>query len=240
MEPNTIIFGDLSTYTPKQTIKFYETVFGWKYYKDYNYYLAYKGYDMVTGLYETPEKFKEMKMPHFWMTYIQVENVDNVVHKAKNLGGIVEMEQEVPGLGKVALIRDPQGAGFTVYEGDALESTRTEDKACTLIWNELHISNTQNIIPFYGGIFNWSFQSAGEGTFKIYTQNNTHIADALEISNVYKGKYEYWVCTFGVNDLNKSKRKIVDNGGAIIVDEGIRVLCTDHSNQSFFYIQEVS
>ena len=57
-------------------------------------------------------------------------------------------------LGKVALIRDPQGSGFTVYEGDQLTHTRTLNEPGTLIWNELHVSNAAKVIPFYEGIFN--------------------------------------------------------------------------------------
>ncbi|WP_299368443.1 VOC family protein [Winogradskyella sp.] len=239
MKPNTIIFADLSTYTPKPTIAFYENVFGWVYYKDYDYYVAYKGDKDIVGLYETPDKFKQMRMPHFWMTYIEVNDIKSTVSKARELGAIVEMEQTLECFGKVALIRDPQGAGFTIYEGDSLKSTRTENEANTLIWNELHISDTKNIIPFYEGIFDWSFVKTSNDHFEIYTQNNKHIADAVQIPNDYKGKYEYWVCTFGVKDLNTTKHRILENGGSMIIDEGERILMTDNSSQAFFYIQEV-
>ncbi|WP_299522729.1 VOC family protein [Winogradskyella sp.] len=239
MKPNAIIFADLSTYTPKTTMAFYENIFGWRYYKDYDYYVAYKGDKDVVGLYETPEKFKQMRMPHFWMTYIQVNNIERTVAKARELGGIIEMEQTIEGLGKVALIRDPQGAGFTIYEGDHLKSTRTEGEANTLIWNELHVSDAKNTIPFYESIFDWTFIKTSSDHYKIYTQNDKHIADALQIPNDYKGKYEYWVCTFGVRDLKTTKQNILDHGGSLVIDEGERILLTDNSGQAFFYIQEV-
>lgn len=239
MKPNNIIYADLSTYTPKETIKFYETIFGWKYYNNYDYYIAYKGEKEIAGLYETPEKFKQMRMPHFWMTYIQVNDVESTVAKARELGGIIEMEQSMRGFGKVALIRDPQGAGFTVYEGENLKSTRTENEENTLIWNELHISNAKNIIPFYEGIFYWKFTKKSANHFQVYNRKDEHIADALEIPNEYKGKYEYWVCTFGVENLQKTKSLILENGGSIVIDEGERILFTDNSEQAFFYIQEV-
>ncbi|MCT4629101.1 VOC family protein [Winogradskyella sp.] len=239
MKSNTIIFADLSTYSPKETIPFYENVFGWTYYKDYDYYVAYKGDKDIVGLYETPEKFKQMRMPHFWMTYIQVNDTKSTVAKARELGGIIEMEQTMEGFGKVALIRDPQGAGFTIYEGDNLKTTRTKNEANTLVWNELHISKAANIIPFYEGIFDWNFVEKQSGYFEIYSQNNKHVADALQIPNNYKGKYEYWVCTFGVQDLKEAKDKVMNHGGSLVYDEGERILMTDNSGQAFFYIQEV-
>lgn len=239
MKPNNIIFADLSTYTPKKTIEFYETIFNWKYRNYYDNYTAYLNDKPIVGLYETPEKFKQMRMPHFWMTYIQVNDIKGTVKKARELGGIIEMEQSLAGFGKVALIRDPQGAGFTIYEGNNLIPTRTKNSENTLIWNELHISNAKNIIPFYEGIFDWTFKPQKNNNYKIYNGKNEHIADALEISNEYKGKYEYWACTFGVKDLQKTKNDILQNGGTIVFDEGKRILFTDNSGEAFFYIKEV-
>ncbi len=239
MKANNIIYADLSTYNPQKTIPFYEKVFGWEYENIYENYTAYLGKKPIVGLYETPEKFKQMRMPHFWMTYIQVNNVENTVAKARELGGIIEMQQEIEDFGKVALIRDPQGAGFTVYEGENLKSTRTENQPNTMIWNELHISNAKNIIPFYEGIFDWKFTETETNHFEIKNGKGEYIADALEIPNEYKGKYEYWVCTFGVDDLQETKSKILENKGGVIIDEGNRILFHDNSSEAFFYIQEV-
>ena len=238
MKPNNFIFADLSTYTPKETMIFYETVFGWTYYESDGYYSAYKGNKEICGLYETPEKFKQMRMPHFWMSYIQVNSVGQTVDKAKKLGGIIEMVDE-SALGKVALIRDPQGSGFTVYEGENLTHTRTQNEANTLIWNELHVSDAANVIPFYEGIFNWVFVNRGNGTYNIQNHHSEYIADLMEIPNDFKGKYEYWVCSFGVEDLSKTRDKILKLAGTLVVDEGNRILMTDHSQEAFFYVKEV-
>lgn len=239
MKSNNIIFADLSTYTPKETIAFYEKIFDWQYHSNYDYYIAYQNNKAIVGLYETPQKFKQMRMPHFWMTYIEVNNVKKTIEKSRKLGGIIEMEQIMEGFGKVALIRDPQGAGFTIYEGENLNPTRTKNEVNTLIWNELHISDAQKIIPFYEGIFDWTFQKKESNLFQIYNGKNEYIADALEISNEHKGIYEYWVCVFGVENLQKSKTKILENGGSIVVNEGKRILFTDNSGQAFFYVQEI-
>lgn len=238
MKPNNFIFADLSTYTPKQTMVFYEKVFGWKYYESDCYYSAFKGDKEVCGLYETPEKFKQMRMPHFWMSYVQVNSVARTVEKARELGGIIEVVDE-SALGKVALIRDPQGSGFTVYEGENLTHTRTQNEPNTLVWNELHVSDAAKVIPFYEGIFNWTFKDQGHGTYNILNDKEEHIADLMEIPNDYKGKYEYWVCTFGVDDLSTTRAQILNLGGTLVSDEGHRLLMTDNSQEAFFYVREV-
>lgn len=245
MKPNHFIYADLSTYKPDTTMAFYSKVFGWVFHKQagttdetHGAYLGQQAQE-VASIYQMPEKFQAMGMPHFWMSYIQVNSVAQTVEKAKALGGIIEMTQNLAGYGDIALIRDPQGAGFTVYAGDALTPTRTRDQANTLIWNELHISNAQNIIPFYEGIFDWRFeQDAKEQYHYRIISGGEHIGDALEIPNELKGQYEYWVCTFGVEDVQKTQKIILDNGGTLIIDEGERVLLTDNSGEAFFYIKK--
>lgn len=236
---NNPFFADISTYFPNKTMPFYERIFGWKYYKHNNYYSAFIGNTETSGLYETPDKFKQMRMPHFWMTYIKVANLDATIEKAKQLGGIIEMAYEMSDFGKVALIRDPQGAGFTIYEGDKLKNTRTKNTKNTLIWNELHVSDVTKIIPFYKGIFNWKIQQNQNGISEVFNIEGEHIADISEIQNQHKGKYEYWVCTFGIEDLTASKKLILENGGTLISEENNRLLFTDNSNEAFFYIKEV-
>ncbi|WP_234859085.1 VOC family protein [Aquimarina aquimarini] len=236
---NNSIFTDLSTYSPEKSISFYEKIFGWKYHKNDDYYIAYLNNKIVAGLYDTPNKFKQMRMPHFWMTYFEVKNVEETVTKAKKSGGIIEISSTINGLGTIALIRDPQGAGFTIYEEGRLKNVRTQNTPNTLLWNELHVSNANKVLPFYQEIFDWQTIKNEQGVYTIFNHKNQHIIDILEISNQYKGKYEYWVCTFGVQDIQETKNKIIENYGAIIIDEGNRILCTDNSNEAFFYIKEV-
>lgn len=94
MQQNKFIWADLSSYEPNKIKLFYETVFGWKYYNDYGYEVAYKGNTQIVGLYQTPPKFQEINMPSFWMSYIQVESVAETVAKAKELGGFIISEKE--------------------------------------------------------------------------------------------------------------------------------------------------
>jgi len=236
---NKPFFADLSTYLPKKTIRFYESVFRWKYFESNKYFTAFIGKTEVAGLYETPEKFKQMRMPHFWMTYIHVVDVNATVEKAKQLGGIIELNYEMIGVGNVALIRDPLGAGFTIYQGDKLKNTRTKNIKNTLIWNELHVSDVTKIIPFYQGIFNWEITHNKDGFHKVLNHEDEYIADIIEIQNQYKGKYEYWACTFGVENLTTSKKLILKNGGNLINEENNRMLFTDNSNEAFFYIKDI-
>ena len=237
MKENKFIWADLSSYQPEKIKPFYQNVFGWNFFGD-EYAIAFKEDKQVTGLYQTPSKFQAIKMPSFWMSYIQVKDVLETVEKAKSLGGIIELVDAENSTGKVALIRDTLGAGFTVYEGDKLDS-RTKSEENTLIFNELHVSDAQKAVDFYQGLFNWNFKRTNNFTAEVYSKSsNQRITAIHQIENTIKGKYEYWVCVFGVKNLKTTTQKIIANDGLIISEEENRTLCSDGS-EAFFYIQEV-
>mgnify|MGYP003450482789 FL=1 len=56
-------------------------------------------------------------MPSMWGCYVTVSNVDETLASVKRLGGGVLMEpMDVKGVGRMAVIRDPQGAALSVIQ----------------------------------------------------------------------------------------------------------------------------
>ena len=94
-------------------------------------------------------------------------------------------------------------------------------------------------MPFYQALFGWTVTLTAPATWDIHNSAQEHVATLMEIPNRYKGKYEYWVCTFGVPALEPARQAVLSNGGSEVVDEEERVLMTDHSGQAFFYLQAV-
>lgn len=233
---SSFVWADLSTYSPETSKRFYERVFGWEFHDAGGYQVALKGSAEIAGLFETPDFFKQIKMPHFWMSYIAVEEVLPIVDMIGSFEGAkVELTDDFYG-GKVALIRDPQGAGFTIYDGGKLDSRKM--KAGHMVWNELHVSDASRVIPFYERLFGWTVvESESKDKFSILSPQREHLSDILVIPNEVKGKYEYWVCTFAVDDLGLARRRIEDNGGGVVMDEGERLMMHDDSGEAFFYIQ---
>lgn len=236
MKENHFIYADLSTYDLKTAIKFYATVFDWEYYNSgEDYWIAFIKNKEATGLYETPQKFQEMNMPSFWMSYIQVNSVEETVALARALGGIVELVDLEASIGKIALIRDPLGAGFTVYEGDRL-NVRTKDTPNTLVWNELFISDLSKVKDFYEGIFQWHIE-VNSTTYQhmIYDRSNTKIGAISEVSDLVRGKYQFWGVFFAVNDIEETKQKALNNGGSLIYeDENVTILADSFG--AFFHL----
>ncbi|MEL7120404.1 MAG: VOC family protein [Bacteroidota bacterium] len=238
MKPNNFIFADLSTYDLATAQNFYSRVFDWNFVTEDNaYFIATHQGKEIIGLYETPKKFQEMKMPSFWMSYIQVNSVDQTVEQARALGGIIEVVEN-NAIGKVALIRDPLGAGFTVYEGNQLNS-RTSNETNSLVWNELFISDFSKIESFYKGIFNWEIKASNQpNRHFIYNQKNEQIGAIQEVSKAVKGKYEYWGIFFGVKSIADTKQKVLSNGGTLIYEDKAFTSMSD-SFGAFFHLVKV-
>ena len=59
-------------------------------------------------------------VPPHWNIYFGVEDVDATVAKAEGLGGTPAVPaMDVPGVGRMAMVTDPQGAGFWVMAGES-------------------------------------------------------------------------------------------------------------------------
>jgi hypothetical protein len=76
------------------------------------YWVAKMGNNIVGGLFPlTSPQFDSV--PEGWMSYLAVDNVDARVKKAQSLGAqLMRPMFDVPGVGRIAILREPGGAGI--------------------------------------------------------------------------------------------------------------------------------
>jgi len=230
---------DLSTFDVAEAKSFYSSIFDWDGDRGESGYLTcFRSGVPAAGLDEMPEFFQEIKMPSFWMSYISVSDIATVVTKATALGGRVELE-ETNALGRVTLIWDPAGAGFTCYEGDAkssLEKTPQHGRWC---WSELFVSDLSKIKPFYTELFGWSFENdAQTADHWIANEQGKRISAVQVASNDIKGDKEFWGVFFSVRDTQQCLAEIQNAGGKLIYEHtnasGDHYLANDSQGAAFF------
>lgn len=230
---------DLSTFDVAEAKTFYKKVFQWDFAEEGNGYVNCSRSDSPgAGLYEMPEFFQKIRMPSFWMTYISVTDIDSVVAKAKDLGGKVELE-ETNALGKVALIRDPAGAGFTCYEGDTKSSRSSMTAPGQWYWSELFVSDLSSVNEFYSGLFGWIFEADEKKSGRFAILNNGKKIGSVQVAdNSVKGEKEFWGVFFGVRSIDQFKSDLQDSGGRIIYEHqntnGRHYLANDSQGAAFF------
>jgi hypothetical protein len=242
---NLFIWADLSTFDVPATKQFYQQCFGWKYEAmDDGYDLCLTNKSPSAGLYEMPETFQNMNMPSFWMSYLHVQNIEQIVQSAEKHGGKIEVEpQPGPGGGTIALIRDPSGAGFTCYQGAPI-NTKSKGLGC-MVWNELNVSSLDKVKSFYETVFCWHIKPTKfVDQYDVFTSadNNNPIAGIRVTSNEIKGEKEYWGVYFSVENLNQAAKAIEHSGGEIIsqqpLGEQASVLAIDPQGAAFYIVEK--
>ena len=115
-EPGALGWNELATNDAAQAKAFYGGLFGWQG-DTQNMGIEYTVFSgptgMTGGMYTlTPEM---AGMPPSWMPYFGVEDADAAAEKASSLGAMVlKGPDDIPNVGRFALIRDPQGAMFYI------------------------------------------------------------------------------------------------------------------------------
>src|SRR5919204_782027 len=112
------VWEELATSDADAAQRFYEQVFGWTTADmgpEYGGYRIFnRGETGVAGL-MAPED----PVPTHWKPYVAVEDPDATVAKATELGGETLLEpMDVPKVGRLAVLRDPQGAPFGIIRPD--------------------------------------------------------------------------------------------------------------------------
>lgn len=116
-EPASLCWNELATTNAEQARKFYTALFDWKpQEQDFGpmkYTTFLNGEHPNGGMLEMTEEWTGI--PPHWMTYIAVADCDRTAAKAQELGGSVCVApQDIPSIGRFAVLQDPQGATFSV------------------------------------------------------------------------------------------------------------------------------
>ena len=111
------IWNELSTKDEKAALAFYEKAFGFGHdamdMPDGAYYVLKQGDKGRAGLY----KATHAAMPTMWTPYVAVADCDAIAEQAKSLGATVTVPpSDIPGVGRLAMFVDPQGAMFAVLK----------------------------------------------------------------------------------------------------------------------------
>lgn len=133
-------------------VAFYAAVLGWEKAEmnmgDFNYtMLGPKGGRQGCGV--VPPQGEGI--PPHWTGYVTVPNVDEAGERAISAGGAVTVPaMDVPTVGRMAMVTDPQGAVFWLFTPEPQEGGDDEgDYAPGFHWAELHAKDPASAVPFY-------------------------------------------------------------------------------------------
>ena len=212
------IWTDLSTFDMAAARKDYAALFGWQFSNDANYDFASAGSEQVSAVFPMPAPLVKINMPSFWMSYVHVQDLDKTVQAARAHDGvIIEVEpQAFNADSRIALVRDPSGAGFTLYEGPDITPRWQGPGAVIMRYH--HLPDIGLIRDFYADLFGWTFEPGGKDPWPIYDirhPDGSLVAKAEEVPFEISGKFRYWMPCFAVHSNTDTRARLEHLGGSV-------------------------
>jgi uncharacterized protein len=221
------VWFDLMTTDVEAAKRFYSEVIGWKteVWKDGDPKMPYTmwkvGDAMIGGVMPLPEEAKKMGAPPHWIAYTSVENVDRTVAQATKLGARVHKPAfDVPKVGRIAILADPQGATFAIFQPESGEMKAPVDQAGNFSWAELHTTDYEAAWRFYSELFGWQERSkmdmGPDGVYFMFNDPTGATKGGMANTASRMKMPPNWLYYITVDDIGAALKRITDKGGKIL------------------------
>jgi len=114
----------------------------------------------AAAAYTMREAERAMAPPH-WNLYIAVQSADGAVKLAGELGAkLLAGPFDVMTFGRMAVLQDPTGAAFCIWQPKDHTGTTVAGETGTLCWADLSTPDPDRAKAFYEGLFGWKIGPA--------------------------------------------------------------------------------
>jgi len=182
------------------------------------YTLACAGERQVGGVMALPEEARKEGARPAWFGYVAVPDVDAAVEAVKQAGGSVHRAaQDIPGVGRFAVVADPQGAGFMLFRGEgAAPAPVAPGTPGHIGWHELHARDQEDAFAFYGKLFGWTKGDAVDmGTMGAYQLFSTGADPIGGMMSNAQAPHPFWLFYITVEDIDAAAARVTQAGGTI-------------------------
>jgi uncharacterized protein len=208
--PGSFCWVELATSDPAGAKKFYQSLFGWGIQdlpmgSEFTYTILQSEGQDAAALYQLMPDQVSQGVPPNWLSYIAVDSADDAARKVKSLGATVVVEpMDVPQSGRFAVIQDPQGAKFGVWQSGQQTGVKIRDEVNSLLWNELATTDEDGAGKFYTSSFGWQTEvmPMGKMNYTIFKNDGKGIAGMYKIRPEMQGMLPNWVPYFSVADAD--------------------------------------
>jgi predicted enzyme related to lactoylglutathione lyase len=242
--PGVPCWIDTNQPDPEAALPFYQGLFGWKA-EDVmpagspaKYFIGrIRGGD-VAAIGSIPEGAPPMAV---WNTYIWVDSADDSATKAQKAGGTVLMEPfDVSDAGRMAVISDPEGAVFSLWQAKNHKGAKVVNEHGSLNFNGLATRDPRAAQAFYGTVFGWTTLDLPSGAMWTLPGYGDHLEErspGLRQQMAQMGAPDgfidvvaalnpiadndsqtpaHWSVTFGVDNADATVAKARKLGGEIV------------------------
>jgi len=223
--PGTFSWIELAAHDADAAKRFYTEMFGWEAsdnpISDNEVYTIYRlGGQDAGASYSMMQDQKAMGMPSNWTSYVAVEDADATAARARELGGTVMAGPfDVMEHGRMAVIQDPTGAVFAIWQAKNHAGVGVKGEANSLGWNELATTDTARAKEFYSGLFGWreNTQNMGGMDYTVFDGSTGMVGGMYGITEQMQGMPPCWLPYFVVEDADAAAEKARSLGATVMV-----------------------
>ena len=221
--PGTFCWVELATTDTAGAKDFYGSLFGWESEdrpagESSTYTMLSRDGRFVGALFEQPEEQRTYSPPN-WLSYVSVENADAIAERATHLGATVGVEPfDVLDSGRMAVIVDPQGATFAVWQPREHHGAQLVNDPGALSLNQLNTSDPGAAQGFYSDLFGWRSEFTGTGDQPYWgLYNGDDLNGGMMALPPGVEAPPHWLAYFTSDDLDASTARIEELGGRVVV-----------------------
>jgi uncharacterized protein len=215
---------ELMTTDPDAAANFYREVVGWGTTKadmpgmEYTMFTA--GDIPVAGLMPMMPNALAMGAPPNWTAYVEVPNADDSAALAQRLGGkILVPATDIEGVGRFAVIQDPQGAVIAIITSATQFPEEGDPTPMSFSWHELGTSDLPAAIRFYEQLFGWTtkgeFDMGEMGMYHMFGRDRFTYGGMMRVPE--GGPTPYWLhYAYVADSADAAAERAVRAGGKIM------------------------
>jgi predicted enzyme related to lactoylglutathione lyase len=227
--PGSFIWYELMTTDADGAKDFYDAVVGWTIDTSSQFP---NGYRMIGrsdgksagGLLPLTNEMQQHGAHPTWLAYVGVDDVDAQVQRIEHAGGKVLMPAfDIPEVGRVAMVTDPQGSPFYIMkptppanDSNARSDVFSPSEQQRVGWNELQTNDVDAARRFYGEQFGWNsdeFMAMGEmGDYRFFHHDGERVGAVFNAAN---GQPPHWRFYFRVASIEAAKQTAEQKGATI-------------------------
>lgn len=223
------IWYELMTTDADAAGRFYSAIVpGWSFDErmpgDLDYRAIEAGGGNAGGVLQLDDSMRSHGGRPIWLGYVRVTDIDRSVASIEAAGGKALMPAfDVPNVGRIAMVADPQGAPIYIMkpippagQENAKSDVFSRDEPGRVSWNELSTSDPAAARKFYGDQFGWvsnDFMDMGAmGEYRFIDHHGQRLG---ALCGTMPGAQPKWRYYFRVPSISAAKDSAEANGGTI-------------------------
>ena len=224
-ETGRFVWYDLMSSDVDASVRFFEQLLGWTAEDvpmgEHTYRMLKNGDDYVGGV--VPLE-KEQGIPTHWISYVSVPDIEAACARVTELGGKVCVPTvEIPP-GRFAVVNDPQGAFFSLWQGNEPAPTEPEQPAAgSFCWSECLTSDPAACAEFYQQLFGYEVVAnemtvgGHTATYRMFKRGEREAAGFLELPEPARlaGAPVHWLNYILVEDVDATADRAAELGASV-------------------------